>query len=357
MRRKRFRIPLGMLFFLFCCFLSFLLLNLVFPLKADPEYSTVITDNQGEIIHGFLTRDDKWRMKTELSEISPLLRKTIVEKEDRYFYHHPGINPLAIGRALLKNIFLQKRTSGASTITMQVARALNPGSRTYSRKLVEMFRALQLEMKYSKDEILQLYLNLVPYGSNIEGVKAASFIYFKKSPDHLSLAEIVSLAIIPNRPSSLVMGRNNDLIVQARNRWLERFREKKIFSSQELEDALREPLNASRGPVPQLIPQLSLSLKTPAATLVKTSIDLNTQLKVEKLVSDYVNGLYLKKIRNAAVVVIDNSNHQVITYVGSANFRDTIDGGQVNGVVAIREPGSTLKPLLYGLCIDAGILT
>ncbi|MBI1782991.1 MAG: transglycosylase domain-containing protein, partial [Sphingobacteriales bacterium] len=149
----------------------FLVLNLLFPLPDKIEYSTIITDNKGEVIHAFLTKDEKWRMKTELDEISPLLKKTIVEKEDRYFYYHPGVNLVAVIRALGKNIFRMKRTSGASTITMQVAKLLEPSKRTYGAKLVEMFRAFQLEWKYSKDEILQLYLNLVPYGGNIEGVK------------------------------------------------------------------------------------------------------------------------------------------------------------------------------------------
>src|SRR5688572_17678503 len=201
-------------------FILFLLLNLLLPLPDKIEYSTLVTDNKGELINAYLTKDEKWRMKTELDEISPLLRKTIIAKEDKYFYYHPGVNPVAVVRAGFKNIFRQRRTSGASTITMQVARALEPRKRNIGSKIIEMFRAFQLEWKYSKDEILQLYLNLVPYGGNLEGVKSASLLYFSKNPDHLSLAEITALSIIPNRPSSLVMGKNNDLIVQERNRWL-----------------------------------------------------------------------------------------------------------------------------------------
>ena len=132
------------------------------------------------MINAYLTRDQKWRMKTELSEISPLLRKTIIAKEDRHFYAHPGVNPLAVISAFFKNLIRMKRTSGASTITMQVARALEPGKRNIWSKMREMFRAFQLEWKYSKDEILQLYFNLIPYGGNIEGVKSASQLYFKK---------------------------------------------------------------------------------------------------------------------------------------------------------------------------------
>src|SRR5690349_16570379 len=335
----------------------FVLLNWVFPLPDKIEYSTIITDSKGEVVHAFLTKDQKWRMKTELEEISPLLRKTIIEKEDRYFYSHPGVNALAISRAFAKNIFRWKRTSGASTITMQVARALEPKRRTYFNKVIEMFRALQLEWKYSKNEILQLYLNLVPYGGNIEGVKSASILYFKKNPDHLSLAEITALSIIPNRPSSLVMGKHNDRIVAERNRWLQKFAKDKVFTQKEIADALSEPLTATRGTVPQLIPHLAWKLKQQGGDIIKTNIELNTQLKTEKLVADYSRILTLKNIRNAAVIIIDNQTHKVITYVGSANFTDTIDAGQVNGANAIRQPGSTLKPLLYGLCMDEGLMT
>lgn len=338
-------------------FLLFLLLNWIFPVPDSIDYSTIITDNKGEVIHAYLTKDQQWRMKTELEEISPLLRKTIIEKEDRYFYYHPGVNGAAILRAMAKNIFRMKRTSGASTITMQVARALEPKRRTYFNKLREMFRACQLEWKYSKDEILQLYLNLVPYGGNLQGVKSASTLYFKKNPDHLSLAEITALSIIPNRPSSLVMGKNNDKIVEERNRWLRKFAADKVFTEKEIEDALDEPLNATRQEAPKLVPHLAYQLQKNGSDIIHTNIELNTQLKIEKIVEDYSRSLTLKNIRNAAVVIIDNHTHNVITYLGSANFYDTTDGGQVNGAKAIRQPGSTLKPLLYGMCIDEGLLT
>ena len=340
-----------------CLVLLFFLLNLIFPLHDKIEYSTIVTDSKGDIINAFLTSDQKWRMKTELEEISPLLRKTIIAKEDKYFYSHPGVNPFAVVRALFKNIFRMKRTSGASTITMQVARALEPRKRNFWSKTVEMFRALQLELKYNKNEIFQMYLNLIPYGGNIEGVKSASFLYFSKNPDHLSLAEITTLSIIPNRPSSLVIGKNNNRIVEERNRWLHRFANDKVFTQKEIEDALAEPLTASRGTVPHYIPHLAYKLKQQGDDIIKTNIVLNTQLKVEKLVQDYVRILRLRNIRNASMVVIDNRTHKVISYVGSSDFNDTTDGGQVNGAAAVRQPGSTLKPILYGMCIDEGLLT
>jgi penicillin-binding protein 1C len=340
-----------------CLVIIFFLLNWIFPLPDKIEYSTIITDNKGEVINAFLTKDQKWRMKTELNEISPLLRKTIIAKEDKYFYSHPGVNPVAVARAFFKNIFRLKTTSGASTITMQVARSLEHRKRNAVSKMIEMFRAFQLELKYSKNEILQMYLNLVPYGGNIEGVKSASILYFNKNPDHLSLAEITALSIIPNRPSSLVMGKNNSLIVKQRNKWLRKFAAEKIFTQKEIEDALAEPLIATRGTVPHLLPHLSYKLKQQGRDIINTNIIMNTQLKTEKLVEDYVRTLRLKNIKNAAVVVIDNRTHKIISYIGSSDFYDTTDGGQVNGAAAIREPGSTLKPLLYGLCIDEGLET
>ncbi|HEV8507902.1 MAG TPA: transglycosylase domain-containing protein, partial [Chitinophagaceae bacterium] len=227
----------------------FFILNWIFPLPDKIEYSPIITDSKGEVINAYLTKDQKWRMKMELNEISPLLRKTIIAKEDKYFYSHPGVNPLAMVKAFFKNVFRMKTASGASTITMQVARALEHRKRNIGSKIIETFRALQLELKYNKSEILQMYLNLVPYGGNIEGVKSAAILYFNKDPDHLSLAEITALSIIPNRPSSLVIGKNNKLIVQERNRWLRKFAREKVFSQKEIEDALAEPLTAGRGTV------------------------------------------------------------------------------------------------------------
>ena len=347
------RLAIGIIALIFL----FFILNWIFPLPDKIEYSTIITDNKGEVINAYLTSDQKWRMKTELSEISPLLRKTIIAKEDKYFYSHPGVNVAAVFRAFAKNVFRMKTTSGASTITMQVARALEHRKRNVASKIIEMFRAFQLELKYSKNEILQMYLNVVPYGGNIEGVKSASILYFNKNPDHLSLAEITALSIIPNRPSSLVIGKSNELIVQQRNKWLKKFAREKVFTQKEIEDALAEPLTATRRTVPHNLPHLSYKLKERGGDIIRTNIVMNTQMKTEKLVADYVRTLRLKNIKNAAVVIVDNKTHKVITYVGSSDFSDTTDGGQVNGAAAIREPGSTLKPLLYGLCIDEGLET
>ncbi len=335
----------------------FLIASLLFPMPELKPYSKVIHDKNGQLLYAFLTPDDKWRLETREDEISPLLKKTLLAKEDKYFYQHPGINPLAIARAAFRNVIRLKRTSGASTITMQVARMLEPRPRTYMGKLTEMFRAIQLELRYDKETILQLYLSMVPYGGNIEGVKAASLLYFNKNPDHLSLAEITALSIIPNRPSSLVIGKHNDRILAERNRWLKKFEAEKVFTRKEITDALEEPLTAERRQFPRRIPHLARKLNALADNEFHTTIDAHMQDRVETLVKEYMRSMKLRKIHNAAVVIIHNPTREILTYVGSADFYDSTDGGQVNGAAAIRQPGSTLKPLLYGLCIDEGLVT
>lgn len=334
-------------------------LNIVFPPKVNVPYSTLITDKKGEILHAFLSTDEKWRMFVELKEITPTLRKAILAKEDKYFSYHFGVNPVAIFRAAFNNITKNRRTSGASTITMQVVRMLDPDERTYWNKISEILRAIQLEIFYSKDEILQMYLNLVPYGSNIEGIKSASYLYFQKSPDRLSLAEVTTLAIIPNRPTSLRLGTKNPLIVEERNKWLKRFQQAKVFDNQLINDALREPLTVVRHEAPKDAPHLSLRLKKQFTdeAIIHASVSKATQTKVEQMVANYVNRTRAMNINNAAVLVINNETMQVEAYVGSAGFNDKLDGGQVDGVQAIRSPGSALKPLLYATAFDKGIIT
>ncbi|MEL7147367.1 MAG: transglycosylase domain-containing protein, partial [Bacteroidota bacterium] len=238
-------------------FSLFVTLNFLFPFHVRTEFSPTILSKDKALLHSYLTTDEKWRMYTTLDEITPTLRKAILHKEDRYFYYHFGVNPLAVVRAAFNNVVKNRRTSGASTITMQVARMLEPKERSYGNKLIEIFRAMQLEWQYSKDEILQLYLNLVPYGGNIEGVKAASLIYFEKMPDHLSLAEVTALAIIPNRPNSLRPGRANEQIKESRNRWLRRFEEDGLFDEGTIADAIAEDLIARRHILPRIAPHLS----------------------------------------------------------------------------------------------------
>ena len=343
--------------------LGLFLLDKLFPPPLNVPYSTIVTAADSTTLHAFLSRDDKWRMYATLDEITPTLRQTMLQKEDRWFRWHPGINPVAMARALGRNLLSGKRTSGASTITMQVVRLLEPRPRTYGSKVIEVLRAFQLEWRLSKDEILQLYLNLVPYGGNIEGIKSASLLFFGKPPQLLSLAEITTLAIIPNRPSSLRLGENNTAVVtavvKARNAWLKRFAAAGTFPKQAIDNALLEPLNAHRRPAPNVAPHLSLRLQSehPNEPIIVSTIQANVQAAAERLVRQYVDRIKAQNIHNAAVLVINNQTGAVEAYVGSAEFGDVVDGGQVDGVRAVRSPGSALKPLLYALAFDQGLIT
>ncbi|AMR29856.1 penicillin-binding protein 1C [Hymenobacter psoromatis] len=329
------------------------------PLPPPPQYSPLVLAQDGTVLHAYLNPTQKWRMKTELPEITPALQAAIIAKEDRYFRYHFGVNPVAIAQAAGRNLLGHGRTTGASTITMQVARLLEPKQRTFGNKLLEMLRAVQLEAHLSKVEILQLYLNLVPYGSNIEGVKSAALLYFQQPPDYLSLAQTVTLAIIPNRPAGLVLGRDNAQIVRERNRWLRYFQRQKLFPAQDLADALLEPLDAHRHPAPTLAPHLARRLvqSQPGAALLHSTLRPATQAKAENLARNYVRRLATLGISQAAVLVVNNQTHAVEAYVGSVDFQDNSALGQVDGVRAVRSPGSTLKPLLYGLAFDRGLLT
>jgi penicillin-binding protein 1C len=333
--------------------------NWCFPLKVNVNYSQIVTDDNGKVIHAFLNRDDKWRMMTELDEISPVLRKSLIYKEDKYFYYHPGINPVAIVRAAFNNTMHLQKTSGASTITMQVARMLYPKKRTYVNKITEMFHALQLEMKFSKDEILQLYLNLAPYGGNIEGVKAASLLYYGRMPSFLSLAQAVTLTIIPNRPTSLKPGSNEIKLGAERNRWLKRMEADHLFSQKEIEDAMNEPVDMHRNEAPHDAPHFSLRMKNkfPGRAIIKTTLKKSLQQKIETITYNHSKQLQTANVNNAAVIVIENKTHQVVGYAGSSDFSDKDHGGQVDGVSSLRSPGSTLKPLAYAIAMDRGLIT
>lgn len=345
-------------FFLFVIVLFFVL-NVIFSLKVNVQYSKLIYDKDTTLLHTFLNNDEKWRMKISLNEVPQQLQEAILFKEDKYFYYHFGVNPIAIFRAFFQNTFSKKRISGASTITMQVARLLEPKKRTYTNKIIEIFRAFQLEFQYSKKEILELYFNLIPYGGNIEGVKAASYLYFGKSPQVLSLSEITCLCIIPNNPTHLRLGKNNLRIQKKRNNWLNTFLEDEIFEEKTIKDALSEKITAHRRNAPKEIPHLAYRLKKkhPNKNIIFTEIDLSIQKKVESITLSYIEKQKSKNIGNACILVINNKSMKVKSYVGSADFYSTINHGQVDGIRAIRSPGSTLKPLLFALAFDKGIIT
>ncbi|UOR04064.1 penicillin-binding protein 1C [Hymenobacter aerilatus] len=334
-------------------------LDWAFPLPPTPRYSPLVLAADGSVLHAYLNPTQKWRMKSELQDITPALRAAILEKEDRYFRYHFGVNPVAVVQAAGRNLLGRGRTTGASTITMQVARLLEPKERTFGNKLLEMLRAMQLEAHFSKDEILQLYLNLVPYGGNIEGVKSAALLYFQQPPHYLSLAQTVTLAIIPNRPTSLVLGRDNVRIMQERNRWLRRFGREGLFPQKDIADALLEPLDAHRHAAPTLAPHLARRLvqQYPREAIIRSTLQRSQQARAEDLTRNYVRRLHELGITQAAVLVVNNRTRQVAAYVGSADFRDFASQGQNDGITAVRSPGSTLKPFLYALALDRGLVT
>lgn len=331
----------------------------VFPVPIEKEYSTLVLDARGNVMNAYLTHDDKWRLYLEEEEISDDFKKIILYKEDKYFYYHPGFNPFSIIKALFNNIINGKRQSGASTITMQVARLLQPKKRTYAAKLVELFRALQLELHNSKDEILRMYLNLAPYGGNIEGIKSASVFYFNKMPNHLSLAQMVSLSVIPNKPTSLKIGPHNDKIEEAKNKWLNKMMQDKLFSKKKLEIALSEVVHPERQSIQVVAPHLCRRVLNEHGDkfIIKTFINPDIQSKLEDLAAQYVANTSAIGVFNSSVLVVDNKNARVVAYLGSPNFADNDHAGQVDGVMAYRQPGSTLKPFIYGLSFDMGFLT
>jgi penicillin-binding protein 1C len=340
-------------------FLLFFALDGLFPIRPKLDYSPIILAQDSTVLHTYLTQDQKWRLKIELNEIIPELRKTLIYKEDKYFYYHPGINLVAMGRAFFRNLIYFKKTSGASTITMQVARLLEPKRRTYINKFWEVLRALQLEWHYSKDEILQIYVNHLPYGSNIEGIKSAALFYFNRMPHQLSLAQIVTLTIIPNRPTSLVIGKNNQLIKQERNKWLKRLLNSQLFLPQNLQNALNEELRATRLPAPAYAPHFChrIKKKYPQANTIYTTLNWQQQEKVQQLTLNFIRRLEVFNIHNASVLVLNNRTGKVEVYVGSADFNDKFNSGEVDGIQGVRSPGSTLKPLVYALGIDQGIIS
>ncbi|MCS7005359.1 MAG: penicillin-binding protein 1C [Cytophagales bacterium] len=336
----------------------FMLLDALFPISVRIPYSTVVLSSEGEILAAYLSRDDKWRLHVTLDEIAPEFLQTILYKEDKYFYYHFGVNPISIGRAALKNILQMRITSGASTITMQVARLLEPKPRTFLSKLIEIFRAFQLEWHYSKQEILTFYVNLLPYGGNIEGIKAASWLYLGKSPKQLTWSEATLLAAIPNRPTSLAITKRAQW-TQARNQLLQKLYFQKMLSFDEYETALQEPISFQRRSLPQHAPHLTQRLRQmyPHKAIIRSSISLSFQEKISTLVKKYINALSRYGIFNAAVLVVDNNTGYVVAYIGSPCFDDFQHAGQVDAVRTLRSPGSTLKPFIYGIAFERGICT
>lgn len=348
-----------MMIFMLTVIVLFKTADVVFPLPSFAPYSQAIYGTDSVLLHLSLSADDKWRLRSRPGDLNASMARVVLFREDRWFWIHPGVNPVAVVRAVWQNTRHGNRVSGASTITMQVARMLERRPRTYSSKLAELFRALQLEWHYSKREILNLWLDHIPYGGNIEGIRAASLFYYGCEPGVLSQAQLAALLVIPNNPNALRPDRHPDRLRKERNRWLMRMHTGGLITRRVLDDALSEPLTMQRRPAPDGIPHLArwLRKRYPRQEEIYTFIDSEKQKKCMQVAVDAARLLQYKGISNLAVMVMNNATGAVEAYVGSVDFHAVAASGQVDGLQAIRSPGSTLKPFLYTLAFDLGHIT
>lgn len=342
--------------------IGFLLTILLFPIdkeKLEKPPSQMIYDKDGKLLRAFLSLDEKWRMPVRLDEVSDRLKLSVLAAEDRFFYYHPGLNPWAIARAIWLNLKHRKIVSGGSTITMQVARMMEHRDRTFLSKLIEMLQAMKLELLYSKDEILEYYLNMAPYGGNIEGIGAACYYYFQKSPAEISLAQAALLTAIPNSPCLLYPGNIPEHIEKKKDDILKRLWERGEISREEYLEALKEEIAVENGGMPFKTPHFTelVSRLYPQKQRVYTTLDLSIQTKCHKVLRRHLKKWRSMGITNGALVVIDNRNQAVRALIGSYDFFDELHSGQVNGALALRSPGSTLKPFLYAIGMDKGLIT
>lgn len=318
-----------------------------------------VYDQKGRLLRLSLAPDERYRLNVPLGRISPQMIEATLLQEDRYFYWHPGVNPAALFRAIWHTYVKRDRRVGASTISMQLARMrFRIYSRNLSGKFIQIMRAIQIEWHYSKDEILEAYLSLVPYGGNVEGVGAASLIYFNKNANELTLPEALTLAVVPQDPVQRHPGRERAELVAARQslyaEWLEIHPDAKRDAS-----LLQLSLAAgSKRELPFHAPHFvnTLMQENPGRYELESTLDLEMQRLLERQIKAYVDRRQRDGIHNAAAMLVDTRGMQIRALVGSANFFDASIHGQVNGTGARRSPGSTLKPFIYGLAIDQGLI-
>jgi len=326
------------------------------PLLDGISFSQCVRDRNGKLLRVTLSADQKFRMWTPLNDISPDLIDATLRYEDKYYTHHPGVNPLALARCALDLLRFHRVTAGGSTITMQLVRLrFHLHTRTISGKLEQIMRALELERHYSKNEILEAYLNLAPYGRNIEGIGAASQIYFDKPASKLSRPEAVALSVIPQSPSrrALFSDRDNHSINVAQSNWYDRSR-----SDSETELSMREfrpRMQTERKFLAPHFVQQVLETSHGRDQIIST-LDLEKQQAIERRVADYVASNRNRGIENAAVLLVDIRTMNVLAQVGSADFYKTEINGQVDGTRSPRSPGSTLKPFVYALALQQGLI-
>jgi len=325
------------------------------PLFPD-RYGAVILDAAGEVLHAELAEDEQWRFRLADDELSSKLITAVLAFEDRRFWWHPGIDPLALARAVRQNLSSGGVRSGASTLSMQVARLMRPKARTVPNKLLEMAQAVKLELTHTKTEILRLYLEHAPYGGNLVGVSAASLHWVGRPPSRLTWAEAATLAVLPNAPSTVTPRRNRNRLLERRNQLLTRLHHRGTIDQATLRESLHEPLPSTAGhSMPRLAPHLARRLARQApGQRIRTTIDRPVQESLEALASRHARWLRRRGVHNLAVLAVETKTGAVRGYVGSADFFDSRHGGQVDGVRAARSTGSLLKPFLYAFGFDRG---
>lgn len=317
------------------------------PLLGNAQFGKAIVDKDGRLMRLTLATDEKYRLHARISEISPYAVAAALRYEDQYFYSHPGVNIFAMLRALAANL-LTGRRMGASTITMQVARlGMRLDSSTITGKLRQIFRALILERHYSKTSILEAYFNLAPYGGNIEGIEAAARIYFDQPAACLTEAEACALAIVPQNPA-------------ARNPATgKRFAEGRERLWDTLHPGEEMPPLQARSPseLPFVAPHLATELAAVSETgEIRTFISRANQNLIEERIRGFVERGRQAGVHNAAAMLVDSASMEVIALAGSAAFHKNAIQGQIDGTRARRSPGSTLKPFIYGLALDQGLI-
>lgn len=359
---RRRRLALKSLLALLLLTTAAMLLDLAFPLPLPRarDAGAVVVARDGTPLRAFADRDGVWRYPVETDQVSPLYLQALLNYEDRWFWKHPGINPVAMLRAAGQWLRSGRVVSGGSTLTMQVARILDarPGGQPRSlwAKSRQMLRALQLEVHLSKPQILALYLNRAPFGGTVEGVEAASWAYLGKPSSRLSHAEAALLTVLPQSPSRLRPDREPERARVARDKVLARLAALGVWTRAQVADARVEPVVARSLQPPRFAPLLAQRLRfaNPRAARVVSTIDPQLQRTLEDRVGAYFSTL--PERTSAALLVIDNASLEARAYIGSVTFGDKARLGHVDMVQAWRSPGSTLKPFLYGLALDDGLI-
>ncbi|MBO0494850.1 peptidoglycan glycosyltransferase PbpC [Pseudomonas sp. Marseille-Q1929] len=324
------------------------------PLPQD-DLARVVLAEDGTPLWRFADANGVWRYPVQTSEVSPYYLDALLTYEDRWFYQHPGVNPLALARATWQNLTGARVVSGGSTLSMQVARLLDPHSRTFHGKLRQLWRTAQLEWHLSKDEILNLYLNRAPFGGTLQGVAAASWAYLGKSPAQLTHAEAALLAVLPQAPSRLRPDRHPQRAQQARDKVLRRLAEFQVWPQAAVDEALEEPLLLAPRLEPSLAPLLARRLNRPdSPPLIRTTLDATLQRRLEDLLLGW--RARLPEHTSAAILVVEAESMAVRAYLGSVDINDAKRFGHVDMISALRSPGSTLKPFLYGMALDDGLI-